>query len=103
VSRNIFRSCKACLEALDTPKHTLMKWSKANCRRGKGLQVDVGFLYDKAAMKVAMLRATMKWTHYICIPNTQQGKIGFDCSAISNVNRLLLSFFLSLLFPSFLS
>jgi len=84
-----------------------MKWAKANCRRGKGFQVDVGFLYDKAAMRVAMLRATMKWTLYICMSDTQQRKIGFDCSAISNVNRLLLSFFLffflSFYFLSFLS
>ena len=67
MSRNIFRSCKACLEALSASKHTLMKWAKANCRRGKGLQVDVGFLYDKAAMKVAMLRATMSWTLYLYV------------------------------------
>jgi len=60
----------------------------------KGLQVDVSFLYDKAPMTVAMLRATMQWTFYICMSNTQQRKIGFDCSAIGNVNRLLLSFFL---------
>jgi len=35
--------------------------------------------------------------------NTQQGKIGFDCSAISNANRMLLSFFLSFSTISFLS
>jgi len=67
VSRNIFKSCKACLEALGISKPTFMKWAKTNCRRGKGLQLDVGFLYDKAAMKVAMLRATMKWTLYLFV------------------------------------
>jgi len=47
---------------------------------------------------------TMQWTLYICMSNIREGKIGFDCSAISNVNILapvFLPFLLSFLSVSY--
>jgi hypothetical protein len=95
VSRNVFRRCKASLEAVGSSKH-FYEVGKVK------LQVDVGFLCDEAPMMVAMLRDTVKWTLYIFMSNTQQGKIISDCSDIS-MYKLLLSFVLPLLLACFLS